>query len=46
MVEGSAAKFAQHPELVRYLAGTGERVLVEASPVDRVWGIGLAADYP
>lgn len=25
-----------------YLLGTGERVLVEASPMDRVWGIGLA----
>ncbi|MDS0139332.1 MULTISPECIES: NADAR family protein [unclassified Amycolatopsis] len=46
VVEGNAAKFAQHPELGRYLAGTGERVLVEASPVDRVWGIGLAADDP
>ncbi len=23
--------------------GTGDRVLVEASPVDRVWGIGMAA---
>jgi ribA/ribD-fused uncharacterized protein len=44
VVEGNAAKFAQDPDLCRYLAGTGERVLVEASPVDRVWGIGLAAD--
>jgi hypothetical protein len=26
-----------------YLLGTGDRVLVEASPVDSVWGIGLAA---
>ncbi|UOX85820.1 NADAR family protein [Amycolatopsis sp. FBCC-B4732] len=46
VVAGNAAKFAQHPELGDYLAGTGERVLVEASPVDRVWGIGLAADDP
>jgi len=46
VVDGNAAKFAQHPELGRYLAGTGERVLVEASPVDRVWGIGLAVDDP
>ena len=46
VVGGNAAKFTQHPELGSYLAGTGERVLVEASPVDRVWGIGLAADDP
>ncbi len=24
----------------------GRRVLVEASPLDRIWGIGLAADDP
>ncbi|MEV8090987.1 NADAR family protein [Streptomyces nigra] len=43
VVEGSVHKFAAHPELRGFLLGTGERVLVEASPVDRVWGIGLAA---
>ncbi|MDJ0343003.1 NADAR family protein [Streptomyces sp. H10-C2] len=44
VVDGSVAKFAQHPELRAYLLGTNERVLVEASPPDRIWGIGLAAD--
>ncbi|MGW4443222.1 NADAR family protein [Streptomyces sp. NPDC004682] len=44
VVEGSVHKFAAHDELRAFLLGTGERVLVEASPVDRVWGIGLAAD--
>ncbi|MEU6659875.1 NADAR family protein [Streptomyces sp. NPDC046821] len=44
VVEGSVHKFAAHPELREFLLGTGARVLVEASPVDRVWGIGLAAD--
>lgn len=44
VVEGSVHKFAAHPELREFLDHTGERVLVEASPVDRVWGIGLAAD--
>ncbi|MGP4047171.1 NADAR family protein [Streptomyces sp. 2A115] len=44
VVEGSVHKFAAHAELGAFLVGTGERVLVEASPVDRVWGIGLAAD--
>ena len=44
VVEGSVHKFGAHPELRAYLLGTGDRVLVEASPVDRMWGIGLAAD--
>jgi ribA/ribD-fused uncharacterized protein len=44
VVAGNMAKFGQHPELRDYLAGTGSRVIVEASPRDRVWGIGLAAD--
>ncbi|MGW4173731.1 NADAR family protein [Streptomyces chartreusis] len=43
VVEGSVHKFGGHPELSAFLLGTGDRVLVEASPVDRVWGIGLAA---
>lgn len=44
VVEGSVHKFAAHEELRGFLLSTGDRVLVEASPVDRVWGIGLAAD--
>ncbi|WP_374121196.1 NADAR family protein [Streptomyces sp. RS2] len=44
VVEGSVHKFASDPALRAFLLGTGGRVLVEASPVDRVWGIGLAAD--
>jgi ribA/ribD-fused uncharacterized protein len=46
VVEGSVHKFAADPALRAYLLGTGTRVLVEASPVDRVWGIGLASDDP
>ncbi|MFI7670577.1 NADAR family protein [Nocardia sp. NPDC049526] len=46
VVAGNVAKFGQHEELKQYLLGTGNRVLVEASPIDRVWGIGLAADDP
>lgn len=35
-----AAKFAQNPHLARQLLDTGDRVLAEASPYDRIWGIG------
>lgn len=44
VVEGSVHKFSSDDDLRAFLLGTGDRVLVEASPVDRVWGIGLAAD--
>lgn len=43
---GSLAKFSQHPALGAYLLGTQDRVLVEASPSDRIWGVGLGANDP
>ncbi|WP_051367452.1 NADAR family protein [Hamadaea tsunoensis] len=46
VLAGSLAKFGRHDDLRRFLLGTKDRVLVEASPVDRVWGIGLAATDP
>jgi ribA/ribD-fused uncharacterized protein len=39
--EGNLHKFAQNPELADFLFSTGDRVLVEASPDDSIWGIGL-----
>ena len=44
VTRANEAKFAQNPELGLFLKQTGSRVLVEASPVDRIWGIGLAQD--
>ncbi len=41
VVEGNFHKFSQHADLGEWLVKTGDRVLVEASPVDPVWGIGL-----
>lgn len=46
VVRANQAKFSQNPALRDYLLATGDRVLVEASPVDRIWGIGLAATDP
>ena len=46
VVTGNHQKFSQHAELKDYLLTTGDRVLVEASPVDAIWGTGLAADHP
>ena len=43
VVTANRAKFSRHPALRDFLLATGARVLVEASPTDRVWGIGLAA---
>ncbi|MFC5468975.1 NADAR family protein [Cohnella suwonensis] len=43
---GCRAKFAQNAELKRYLLSTGDLILVEASPYDRIWGIGIGRDHP
>jgi nicotinate (nicotinamide) nucleotide adenylyltransferase len=43
VVEGNKAKFSQNDDLKEYLLSTGDAILVEASPYDRIWGIGL---YP
>lgn len=46
VARGSVAKFSSD-ELIRdYLIGTGDRVLVEASPRDRIWGIGMGKNNP
>lgn len=46
VVRGSVAKFGQNASLRAYLLSTGEKVLVEASPVDPVWGVSLAEGDP
>ena len=34
-------KFSQNPGLRNYLVGTGDKILVEANPLDSYWGAGL-----
>jgi len=40
------AKFSQNALLKEKLESTGTAILVEASPWDRIWGIGLRASHP
>ncbi|GAA4330944.1 NADAR family protein [Flaviaesturariibacter amylovorans] len=42
VVQGNVHKFGQHPAAMAYLLGTGNKVIVEASPSDAIWGIGHA----
>jgi ribA/ribD-fused uncharacterized protein len=44
VVEANVAKFSQNENLGALLRATGSKVLVEASPQDRVWGIGIGRD--
>lgn len=44
VVQGNLAKFEQNKKLKDFLLSTGNRVLAEASPYDKIWGIGMSAD--
>lgn len=46
VVNGNIAKFGQHEAMRAFLRGTKNKVLVEASPRDRIWGIGMGASNP
>ncbi|WP_281636899.1 NADAR family protein [Flavobacterium marginilacus] len=43
--QGNFHKFSQNKDLKEFLINTKERILVEASPVDSIWGIGMATDH-
>ncbi|MNP56050.1 Swarming motility protein YbiA [compost metagenome] len=44
--EANHAKFTQNPHLLETLLATKGTTLVEASPTDRIWGVGLKAENP
>lgn len=46
VVRGNVGKFGAHDDLRTFLLGTKEKVLVEASPRDRIWGIGMGRSNP
>ncbi len=45
VVAGNLAKFRHNQEMATLLQQTGSKVLVEASPHDRIWGIGMGKDH-
>lgn len=44
VINGNLGKFNQNPALKAYLLSTDDKILVEASPVDKIWGVGLTKD--
>ena len=46
VVKGNYRKFVQNDKLKNYLLSTNDDILVEASPYDKVWGVGLRASDP
>lgn len=43
--QGNIHKFGQNEEMKTFLLQTQDRVLVEASPYDRIWGIGMSQNH-
>lgn len=44
MYNACYAKFSQNDRLKKFLLSTGNREIIEASPVDNIWGIGFSSD--
>jgi len=46
VMRGNLDKFSQDENLRTFLLNTNDRILVEASPRDRIWGIGMGQSHP
>ena len=46
VVRGNYAKFSQNEKLKDALLYTNDNILCEASPYDKIWGIGLSKTHP
>jgi len=44
VVTAGEAKFSQNAAMGEFLRGTSPKILVEASPRDRIWGIGMGKE--
>lgn len=46
VTRGNVLKFSQNEKLKQYLLDTKDKILVEASPYDAIWGIKMSRDNP
>jgi len=46
MLDGLRAKFTQNENIIRELMDTGDAIIAECAPNDRIWGIGLSLKDP
>jgi ribA/ribD-fused uncharacterized protein len=44
--DANYAKFTQHKDLRKKLVDSEDKIIVEASPTDCIWGIGMSCDDP
>lgn len=45
VLNGNVAKFTQNENLKEYILKTNDKIIVEASPYDNIWGIGIREDH-
>lgn len=43
---GIYAKFKYNPGIAKILLGTGDAIIAECSPRDKIWGIGMSVSNP
>ena len=46
VLKGNMEKFKQNQELLTILKSTNDSIIAEASPYDKIWGIGLSSNNP
>ena len=44
VLNANLAKFSQNRDLKEFILSTGCKILVEASPYDKIWGIGMSVN--
>jgi ribA/ribD-fused uncharacterized protein len=44
VLSGNFYKFTQNDEMSKILLSTGDKIIVEASPLDKIWGVGLSEE--